>query len=219
MWWVFPHGQINDNVYVMLTIVTVLLTSRSIPDCINTQIYHHNSALAGSSCFYPDMYDRSFAGDALLDFNASPVVDLQCPFHHERSRADRFLVRVIVVRLALSLTLPVLWKKLLNKSSSFHICLTSRLNCRSTVFRSPTSMIMFKLLPADCADGIGYVSRTLIFDGVCNAVLDPIVPPPPTTMTVVLISEATMVQTYLYGLLGIFLFHVGDISLLTIARS
>ena len=47
---------------------------------------------------------------------------------------------------------------------------------------------------------MGYVSRTVIFEGVypermrCRAVEDPIVPPPPTTMTDVVAREVAMVE-------------------------
>jgi hypothetical protein len=59
-------------------------------------------------------------------------------------------------------------------------------------------MILLRSLPADCADGIGYVSRTVIFDGVypertrCSAVEEPMVPPPPTMITRVFALEGAI---------------------------
>ena len=92
----------------------------------------------------------------------------------------------------------MLWKKGLKSSSFFHMSRASRLSCTSTLFRIRTPIILFRSLPADCADGIGYVSSTVMFDGVypdrikCSAVDEPIVPPPPTTMTLVVSREDAM---------------------------
>lgn len=72
----------------------------------------------------------------------------------------------MMTKLVVAPTLPVLWKNSLNSSSSFHICLASRLNCKSTGFRRRTPIILFKSLPADWADGIGYVSSTVMLEGV-----------------------------------------------------
>lgn len=59
-------------------------------------------------------------------------------------------------------------------------------------------MILFRSYPADCAEGTGYVSSTVMLDGVypartrCRAVDEPIVPPPPTTTTVVFARDGAM---------------------------
>jgi len=61
-------------------------------------------------------------------------------------------------------------------------------------------MILFKSFPADCDDGIGYVSSTVMLDGLypertrCRAVDDPIVPPPPTTTTDVASLDGAMLN-------------------------
>lgn len=84
-------------------------------------------------------------------------------------------------------------------------------------------MILLRSLPADCAEGIGYVSRTVMFEGVypdrirCRAVDEPIVPPPPTT-TVFMFArdDAILSQSWsdylldlYYSTSGKYLFHRG----------
>jgi hypothetical protein len=75
-------------------------------------------------------------------------------------------------------------------------------------------MILFKSLPADWADGIGYVSSTVMFEGVYpertrwRAVELPMVPPPPTTMTVVFERDLSMLYLCFAQLCGLIFLNI-----------
>ena len=66
-------------------------------------------------------------------------------------------------------------------------------------------MILLRSWPADCAEGMGYVSRTVMLPGVWpdlrrwRAVEAPIVPPPPTTMTLVDFREVAILLSITLG--------------------